>query len=66
VKRILTRDVTPEECPWLDETIKKGAVVVFDYSDCTYGCISDSGKAVSREEGKKPFFEIPRNALGLQ
>lgn len=53
MKRILTRDVTPEECPWLNETIKRGTTV------------SDSGKAVTKEDGKTPFFEIPREALGL-
>lgn len=56
------RDVTTEECHWLDETVKEGTVV-FRYHGYTYGCITSSGVAVSLVEGETPFFEMPRSAL---
>lgn len=62
MKKIIIRDVTVEECDWLEDTIKNGAEV-FEYFGCTYGCIS-TGQAVTMKEGKTPFFEIPYDALG--
>lgn len=56
------RDVTRKECPWLDNDIVAGTKV-FAYWGCTYGCISPSGRAVSLEQGKEPFMEIPVDAL---
>lgn len=56
------RDVTKEECQWLDDTIKKGTEV-FEYTKCTYGCVSPQGVAVTLEEGKEPFIELPKEAL---
>jgi hypothetical protein len=61
----ITRDVTKEECHWLDETIKAGTTVYL-YDGCTYGCISDAGEAVSIVPNVDPFFEIPRNALKVK
>ena len=58
---IVSRDVTPEECPWLEKTIRKGEVV-YEFMGCTYGCIG-SGEAVSSKAGENPFFELPRAAL---
>lgn len=60
-ERYLNRDVTPKECPWLARTIRAGERV-YDYHGCTYGCIA-SGRAVTFEDGKTPFFELPRDAL---
>src|SRR5262249_41000465 len=57
----LSRDVTPEECSWLNDTVRKGEVV-HEFIGPTYGCIG-SGIAVSRERGQTPFFELPRAAL---
>ncbi|HTV71177.1 MAG TPA: hypothetical protein VMF90_21825 [Rhizobiaceae bacterium] len=57
----VSRAVTKEECPWLDEAVAEGTRV-FDYSGVTYGCIR-AGKAVTRERGETPFFELPRDAL---
>jgi hypothetical protein len=54
------RDVTPEECRWLDRVVKAGEIV--QRFDCpTYGCIGP-GIAVTEGPGK-PFFEIPRDAI---
>jgi hypothetical protein len=62
MKLILTRDVSRLECPWLDADMVKGQSV-WTYEGCTYGCVSSNGRAVSKEEGKTPFFELPRDAL---
>lgn len=61
MRRIVTRDVTPAECPWLDSTVLEGTVV-YDYHGFTYGCIG-SGIAVSLVPEKVPFFELPRDAV---
>lgn len=60
-KKVLTRNVTKEECPWLDEDVCKGDIV-FIYTGPTYGCIS-SGIAVSSVENETPFFELPTDVL---
>lgn len=59
----LTRDVTNKECHWLkkQDEVAKGDIV-YEYTGCTYGYIG-SGIAVSKEKGKPPFFELPRDAL---
>jgi hypothetical protein len=62
MKYVVIRNVTPNECEWLEETIKKGTEV-YKYYNHTYGCISPNGIAVSKEHGEIPFFELPRNAL---
>lgn len=56
----LTRDVTKDECHWLDRTFKAGEHV-HEYRGVTYGCIG-AGIACSAD-GKTPFFELPRDAL---
>lgn len=58
------RDVTPDECPWLPETVPAGTEV-FEWKDYTYGVASHGGVAVSRVEGEYPFFELPWNALDI-
>lgn len=62
MKYIVSRNVTKEECSWLEENIEEGTDV-FSYNGCTYGCISHSGIAVSLIENEGPFFELPKNAL---
>jgi hypothetical protein len=59
---ILIRNVTKDECPWLDTDLPEG-LEVHKYSGCTYGCIG-AGIAVTREPGQTPFFEVPRDAVG--
>ena len=63
-KRItLKRDVTREECDWLDRDFKKGEEVYLFYG-ATYGCISGDGKACTLSaSGETPFFEIPNDAI---
>ncbi len=58
---VLNRDVTKKECPWLPRTLRYGEAV-YAYDGPTYGCIG-SGIAVTFEEDKAPFFELPRSAL---
>lgn len=58
----LTRDVTREECDWLDRDYRAGEIV-WDYLGHTYGCCTDSGRAVSQEPDTPPFFELPEEAL---
>lgn len=60
---ILARAITKTECPWLDADLPEGTVV-HRYDGCTYGCIG-AGIAVSKEPGKTPFFEIPRDAVAV-
>ena len=55
------RDVTQNECSWLERDYKKGETLYL-YFGATYGCIG-SGRAVSEQEGETPFFEFPRDAL---
>lgn len=61
-KLIVTRNVTKEECPWLDQDIRKGTIV-YSYPGYTYGCIGPHGMAVSHEYDTTPFFELPRVVL---
>jgi hypothetical protein len=57
----VTRDVTPDECDWLPETVPTGSVVQ-EYTGATYGAITDAGVACSWD-GNTPFFELPWDAL---
>ena len=50
----LAREVTIRECHWLDEDLPEGKVV-HEYFECTYGCITESGIAVSDKPGRPPF-----------
>lgn len=58
----LTRDVTIEECHWLDRDFKEGEFV-YEYTYHTYGCISPDGIACSEIEKETPFFELPKNSI---
>lgn len=60
--RTLSRDVTPDECPWLKRTYKKG-VRVYLYNGYTFGCVSPTGTAVTIHNNERPFFELPTDAL---
>jgi hypothetical protein len=62
MKYILTRDVTKNECPWLDRDYKKGDVVYF-YNGCTYGCITLTGEPFTKNPDQTPFLELPRVAV---
>lgn len=59
---VMTRDVSVEECPWLPEGIPSGTILDC-YTGATYGCVSNSGRAMSEPGVEHPFFEVPRDAL---
>ena len=61
----VTRDVTVEECPWLEKTVYTGHYV-WEYLNYTYGCITDTGIAVSEQHGRTPFYELPKDALSFK
>lgn len=63
MKYRVNRDVTRKECPWLNDTVKKG-ITVYRYHGATYGCVA-TGIAVSLEDGQIPFFELPIEALAV-
>ena len=56
----LTRDVTKQECSWLDKDYKKGDIV-FEYP--LYVDVSDKGIACSDQDSESPWYELPKNAL---
>lgn len=62
VQLVVVRDVTPEECAWLRETVCAGEVV-YRCGLPTYGCISPTGVAVTRSPGEYPFFELPLDSV---
>ena len=60
---VLARDVTKEECDWLDGDLRKGDEVHLFHGH-TYGVIGKSGVAVTKtRDGDTPFFELPADAL---
>ena len=61
---ILIREVTMEECPWLDRNMEEGELVE-EFTGCTYGCITYSGTACNIK-GMEGFRELPTNALKLK
>ncbi len=64
-KIVLNRTVTKEECDWLDQNLPQGTELYL-YEGCTYGCISETGVAVTREPDTTPFFEVPTVAISYQ
>lgn len=60
--RILTRDVTTEECHWLDEDMQAGTVV-YEYDGPTFGVISPNGVACTMVFNFTPFFELPSDSI---
>jgi hypothetical protein len=59
----LVRDVTQNECPWLDMDRRTGTVV-YRCTKATYGAISWTGIACTDDpHGGYPFFELPANAV---
>ena len=59
----MIRTVTVEECPWVIDDIEKGTEV-FNYIQCTYGCITSSGIAITfQKDGKGRFYEVPKDSV---
>lgn len=65
MKTILIRDVTKEECPWLDQDFKKGKIV-YKYNGYTNGCISPDRTAFTEIENEIPFFQLPNDSFKLE
>lgn len=61
IKFKVIREVSVDECAWLDESVHIGEIV-YKFDGCTYGCISPNGIAVKYNENA-PFFELPKDAL---
>jgi len=57
----LSRDVTTNECDWLEEDLTAGTIV-YAYTS-TMGCISMNGWGVTRQPQTPPFFELPLDAI---
>ena len=58
---VLTRDVTTQECQWLENDLIAGERFHV-YTGNTFGCISPEGLAVQRlgeEDESSPFMELP-------
>jgi hypothetical protein len=58
---VVTRDVSPQECHWLAETVTKGTTV-HRCTRPTYGCV-DEFPATLDPDGGYPFFELPWDAI---
>jgi hypothetical protein len=58
----LVRDMTAEECPWLDNDIPAGTIV-FEYRGPTYGLKEHEDLIFVSFEGGTPFFQLPLNSL---
>lgn len=64
MRLVVTRIVSPQECPWLDKHILPGETVT-KFTGVTYGCIGPEGVAVTWSEDPEayPFFELPLDAV---
>lgn len=58
------RDITKEECPWLDNTIAAGTTL-YKCTQPTFGCIGGGIAVTYDSRGNYPFFEVPQEALTL-
>ena len=61
MKGKLNRDVTTNECFWLDKNYKEGTPLVL-FTGQTFGCTSDYGEPVLLENNDF-FLEIPSDAI---
>lgn len=62
----LSRDVTVNECKWLDRDLKKDEIV-YKYNGNTYGVCTPFGTACCiNGPDVLPFYEIPNNALIIE
>lgn len=58
----ITRNLTQDECPWLDEKIGQGSTM-YSFHGCTYGSIGDGVALTFDSSGGNPFIEIPFDAI---
>jgi len=59
---ILNEFLSKDQYPYLDNDMRAG-MVVFEFLDQTFGCISPQGIAVSLEKNSYPFVELPIHAV---
>ena len=57
---VTTREITTDECPWLEKNIPAGTTV--QRGSDHYGCCSPSGVPVEID-GHNGFVEVPRDAV---
>lgn len=59
---VVIRDITPEECSWLRETIVAGTELFM--GNDAYGVCSKDGSGIPVTDGKSEYtFEIPVSAV---
>lgn len=58
----ILREITQDECPWLDVTLPKG-LEVYRYFGNTHGIIGPAGVAVTLKPDESPYFEVPLTAI---
>lgn len=61
-RMIVIRDVTKEECWWLQETVPTGTVV-YRFWGTTYGVIGNGTPVTYNADGEYPFFELPYDSV---
>lgn len=60
----LTRDITQEECHWINRDYKKGEVF-YPSTEFHYGCVSSTGIFCMESSDNPRHVEIPKDALNL-
>ncbi len=58
----VTKYISKKEHHWLKFPLKVGQIL-YEYTDCTYGCISFMGVAVTKVPNETPFFEVPASHI---
>lgn len=62
-KFTITRRLDKQERHWISDPIEAGTTM-YDYTGCTYGCVSHEGRALTHDpNGGTPFLEIPNDAF---
>ena len=62
MKGTINRLLKKSEYGWLYDDIAEGTEV-YKYYGATYGCIGYDGVAVTLEQNKIPFFEVPNDVV---
>jgi len=60
----LIRQVTQQECHWLERTYEIDNIV-FRFYDPTYKCIGQNGWVFCDAIDTSPFFELPNDAVSI-
>ena len=62
---LVTREVGPDECPWLKRIYNIGERL-WHWSFFDHDTITEYGVAVTDKAGQYPFFEFPINAIEIR